>query len=122
VTQPLQVTPRELILPEGQDFFLFEREGDNGPEFSTKQVSQLFFGRTKQWLFFQFKAKKDYLDGEKILPRYTIHGYQRWNLWKLERLTHALIANGAISTRQFERSMIIIKLMGENVKLIPVKK
>jgi len=117
--QSLQVSRIELSPPDGQDFWTqFQRPGA-APVFSTKEVASVFYGRSKLWMLRHLQNDDHWLDGGLIaIPRGTNNGAYRFQLAHVERTSHAFFQRAIIDIKQFENSLMIVKSIASNYRLI----
>lgn len=124
-SEPLVVADPELMtLPEGQRFFLddsmfpLDKSGIPVPTFKVKEVAEVFFGKSVDWLRWRMrpddKRVKDkvtgevtvipgehpdgffILDGEPLEFKRTDPGARYFTLADIERMAHALAQGGHI--------------------------
>jgi hypothetical protein len=116
--QPLQVIRPELEPPAGRDFWTDFQEDGALPIFTINEVAFVFFGRSKLWLLRQVWDGNHFLDGKLIeIPR-SPHGKYLLQLAHVERLAHALFSRGNIDLIKFENSLLIVKAIAGNYRLI----
>jgi hypothetical protein len=84
------------------------------------EVAFVFFGRSKIWLQRRIYAGDLVLDGAEIpIPRSPLgkKKYQ-FQLAHVERMAHAFFSRGNIDLKRFENSLLIVKAIAGNYKLI----
>ena len=116
--QSLQVSNPELEPPDGRDFWTDFQDGGRPPIFTLAEVATVFFGHTKLWMWRHMNAGDHELDGALVqIPR-TQHGKYQFQLAHVERISHAYFGRGIIDYSRFSNSLLIIKSIGSNYKLI----
>ncbi len=89
-----------------------ERVVQAGPVFTTKQVASIFFGMTDFWLRWRERDGGTVLDGVKVEPARTAAHARRYNLSDIERLSHALVSNEAISIESHIKALRVLAAIG----------
>lgn len=115
--QSLQISRLELTPPDGKDFWTeFQRPGAM-PVFTAKEAAMVFFGRNKMWMLRQMQGLPS-IDGDLIvIPRTKANAYQ-FQLAHIERIAHSLFERGIITYKTFESSLIIVKNIASNYRLL----
>lgn len=116
MSEPLVIADPELLAPPGQRFWttaeMVDKKGR--PTFTISEVSKFFFARTVYWARWAQHKGLLVLDGEPLEVPTTVAGAKAFRLYDVERMAHALAANGAIDGQQFARSVILVKTCGQN--------
>lgn len=116
---PLVVVREELQPPPGHDWFAKEQAPGQPPLFTTREVSMIFFARTRVWL--QLLLTVDDRISHEIQPlrlRTGPDGYRRLNLRQIEQIAHILFKYGIVDFDRFLNGIRIIKAIASNYHLL----
>lgn len=75
--------------------------------FSTKEVAEVFFGRSRTWLYHLMPITDDEVG--PIEPIILESGHRHWRLWDIERQAHVLLRAHKISVSRFGLVINVIK-------------
>lgn len=114
--EPLIKIPKEVQPPGGADFFVESHTG-RPPVFTAQEVARVFFARSKIWLYLQMRDGNHLLEGELTeIPR-TRAGYQRFELFHVERMAHAFFSRDIITVKTFLNALLIVKTIADNYRI-----
>lgn len=117
-SEPMVVADPDMLLPDGQRFYLDPDTTPSFPRFKVKEVAEIFFGKSDDWLRWRMRPndkrvkdkvtgkttviKGDHPDGFFILDgvplefKRTGPGARYFTLSDIERMAHALAQGGHI--------------------------
>lgn len=92
-----------------------------GPTFTVSEVAKFFFARSSHWIRW-LETKQAFTDpesGENTASRRTEKGARVYTLSDVEKMTHALAANGKISAAQASNALHVTKTMAKIWEFLP---
>jgi hypothetical protein len=104
------------------DEFIFARydtDADNAPHYSVGEVAKFFFGFTSHWLRWREMKGDLVLGGKEVEVSRTETGIRTYTLADVEKITHALMEQGFITTNQMAHALVLCKVEAMLYGVIP---
>jgi DNA-binding transcriptional MerR regulator len=99
-TEPFVISGEGVLEPPDRDRWVTPEMAAKGPTYATKEVAEVFFGKSTNWL-----RKRLFGYREDWEPDRTDAGHRRFNLSQIEDLAHLLLRERALKPPEF--AMII---------------